>query len=86
MLTLMNNEVDRKRIEIDLLRMEVLEDRLNKSKESIIRLKEAMSTIKNNDRLKKRFEDRIVEKSEHALEILFKFKDFRKKLDQKRAS
>lgn len=87
MLTLVNNnEVANSWNEQDLLRMEALENRLNRSKSSIVRLKEALSTIKNNDKLKKRFEDRIVEESENALEILIKIKDFRKKLNERKAS
>jgi len=73
-------------IQIDMDRINALENRLTKSKLTIVKLKEAMSTIKNNDKLKRKFEERIVEESELALEILFKIKDFRKRVERKLAS
>lgn len=73
-------------MQIDMDRISALENRLTKSKMTIVKLKEAMSTIKSNDKLKRKFEERIVEESELALEILFKIKDFRKRIDRKIAS
>jgi len=72
--------------EIDIDRINALENRLSKAKSTIVKLKDAMSTIKNNDKLKRKFEERIVEESELALEILYKIKDFRKRVDRKLAS
>ncbi len=87
MLEYLNNRaVGSKREELDTLKIEALENRLNRSKASIIKLKTALSTIRNNDKLKKRFEDRIVEESEIALEVLTQLKVFRKQISERRAS
>ena len=79
-------DVKSKREELDTLKIEALENRLNRSKASIIKLKTALSSIRNNDKLKKRFEDRIVEESEIALEVLMQIKVFRKQISERKAS
>ncbi len=72
--------------ELNAVRISALEERLSKSKSTIDKLKNAMATIKNNDKLKRKFEERIVKESDYALEILFQIKDVRKKAQRKMAS
>ncbi len=73
-------------LELNAIRISALEEKLSKSKNTIEKLKNAMSTIKNNDKLKRKFEERIVQESDYALEILFQIKDYRKKIQSKMAS
>lgn len=75
-----------KMLELNAIRISALEEKLSKSKNTIEKLKNAMSTIKNNDKLKRKFEERIVQESDYALEILFQIKDYRKKIQSKMAS
>lgn len=75
-----------KMLELNAIRISALEEKLSKSKHTIEKLKNAMSTIKNNDKLKRKFEERIVQESDYALEILFQIKDYRKKIQSKMAS
>lgn len=87
MLNYYNNPVVRdNKDEMNMMKISSLESRLNRSKASITKLKSALSSIKNNDKLRKRFEDRIVEESEIALGILLQIKLFRKELAEKNST
>ena len=71
---------------INVERISALENRLHRSKANIIKLKETMASIKNNDKLKTKFQNKIAQESELALEILFKIKDYRKRASNGLAS